>query len=82
MYARSIVAVLDFNANVDRPDKVVDGKTVYKLKVQKYVGLICCYLFWIISSIAYIIHKLKLGPSPDKNQATNQTNKFTSVNWN
>ena len=35
MYIRSIVAVLDFNANVNRAQKVVNGKPVYKLKVNE-----------------------------------------------
>ena len=34
MYARSIVATLDFNANVDRATKTVDGKEVFRLKVS------------------------------------------------
>ena len=34
MYARSIVATLDFNANVNRPTKTVEGKEVFKLKVK------------------------------------------------
>ena len=33
MYMRSILAVLDFNHNVDRPQKCVDGKPIYKMKV-------------------------------------------------
>ena len=33
MYIRCLVAVKDFNANVGRPDKKVDGKTLYKMKV-------------------------------------------------
>ena len=33
MYIRCVVAVLDYNANVDRPNKEVDGETLYKLKV-------------------------------------------------
>ena len=33
MYIRSVCAVLDFNANVNRPNKTVDGEVVYKLKV-------------------------------------------------
>ena len=33
MYIRCLVAVLDFNANVSRPVKMVDGKPVYKMKV-------------------------------------------------
>ena len=34
MYIRCVVAVLDFNANVTRPNKEVDGETVYKMKVN------------------------------------------------
>ena len=33
MYIRCLVAVKDFNANVGRPDKKVNGKTLYKMKV-------------------------------------------------
>ena len=33
MYIRSVCAVLDFNANVERPNKIVDGEIVHKLKV-------------------------------------------------
>ena len=34
MYARSIVATLDFNTNVNRPTKTVEGKEVLKLKMK------------------------------------------------
>ena len=37
MYIRSVCAVLDFNANVDRPVKIVDGEIIYKLKVYTYI---------------------------------------------
>ena len=33
MYIRCVVAVLDYNANVDRKDKVSNGKVSFKLKV-------------------------------------------------
>ena len=34
MYVRTCCAVIDFNANVNRPNKVVNGETIYKLKVH------------------------------------------------
>ena len=33
MYIHCVVAVFDFNANVDRPNKEVGEDTVFKLKV-------------------------------------------------
>ena len=34
MYIRTLVAILDFNHNVQRPNKQVNGETVYKMKVN------------------------------------------------
>ena len=33
MYMRALVAVLDFNYNVNRGNKLVDGEETYRLKV-------------------------------------------------
>ena len=33
MYMRSVLAALDFNANVNRPIKIVEGKPTFRKKV-------------------------------------------------
>ena len=59
MYIRCVVAVMDFNANVSRPVKQVEGNIQYKMKV--HIKLILKRGSPAVEQVAPILFKMLPG---------------------